>query len=292
MHHQPPTLLLVPAPCGSPQAGLGAGGAEGGQPACTPFTLLGTGQPHSAPTGSCAGPGRASGFFNAWRGGTGGDLAWLLLREEAGCGQPGWWPLAVPSPLTRTLYCSHGQGTYNSQPRSILRASGSCHYPGRVPRGWDRDTPGRAGCVQQPRGLVAAPGSSVPTQPPTATNTSPARSSQPTRSPTRDIAPICAACRRCGDTLAAGTVLVHAPTTPRLPPRTSSPPLHHGPNPLSMEQSKGLLLIFVKSLIRRLSSQGDGGDVAAGGEGGGHITAQFQTPFLFSAVLGSPGSRG
>lgn len=109
MHHQPPTLQLVPAPRGSPQAGLGAGGAEGGQPACTPFTLLGTGQPHSAPTGSCAGPGRASGFFNAWRGGTGGDLAWLLLREEAGCGQTSWWPLAVPSPLTRTLYCSRGQ---------------------------------------------------------------------------------------------------------------------------------------------------------------------------------------
>lgn len=47
--------------------------------------------------------------FNAWRGGTGGDLAWLLLREEAGCGQTSWWPLAVPSPLTRTLYCSRGQ---------------------------------------------------------------------------------------------------------------------------------------------------------------------------------------
>lgn len=214
----------------------------------------------------------------------------MLLREEAGCGQPGWWPLAVPSPPTRTLYCSHGQGTYNSQPRSILRASGSCHSPGRVPRGWDRDTPGRAGCVQQPRGLVAAPGSSVPTQPPTATNTSPARSSQPTRSPTRDIAPICAACRRCGDTLAAGTVLVHAPMAPRLPPRTSSPPLHHGPNPLSMEQSKGLLLIFVKSLIRRLSSQGDGGDVAAGGEGGDTSQLNSKPPSFFLRCSAPPGA--
>lgn len=97
MHHQPPTLLLVPAPCGSPQAGLGAGGAEGGQPACTPFTLLGTGQPHSAPTGSCAGPGRASGFLMPGEEGRGGPgmvaaegrgRMWPTRLVASGCPQP------------------------------------------------------------------------------------------------------------------------------------------------------------------------------------------------------------
>lgn len=120
------------------------------------------------------------------------------------------------------------------------------------------------------------------------THSSPAHRSQPTRSPTRDIAPICAACRRCGDTLAAGTVLVHAPTAPRLPPRMSSPPLHHGPNPLSTEQSKGLLLIFVKPLIRRLSSHGDGGDVAAGRGGTSQLISN--PPSFFLRCSAPPGA--
>lgn len=96
------------------------------------------------------------------------DVAWQHLSPHLdGMGDA---PISLPT-LPRTQGCCWIPATYNSQPRFILRASGSCHFPGCVPRGWDRDTPGRAGCVQQPRGLVAAPGSSVPTQPPTATNT-------------------------------------------------------------------------------------------------------------------------
>lgn len=116
--------------------------------------------------------------------------------------------------------------------------------PGLCPAGWAQ-------------GVHSSPTGSW--QPPTAVKTfSPIHRSEPTRSPTRDVAPICWGSLGGGDTRTA-------PVHPQ-PPRPCVSPARAAPALLSTEQSKGSPLIFVKPLIRRLGSHRDGGDVAAGGD--------------------------
>lgn len=166
------------------------------------------------------------------------------------------------------------------------RGREGCHCQGGVLWGWD--TPGRAGCARQPHGLLAVLGSPVHTQPPTAVKMflSPAGSSQPTRSPTRDVAPIC----RCllgrrghPDTPppTVGMSLGHPPAAPS-PPAHGGPPARAAPALLSAEQSKGPPLIFIKPLIRRLGGHRDGGDVAVGGG----VTVEL-VPLLLGGAAGA-----
>lgn len=185
--------------------------------------------------------------------------------------------------------CTHGccwlPVTYNSRPCFTLCMSGRCHCLGHVPRGWD--TPGRAGCARQPRGLLAAPGSSVPTQPPTATNTFFSRTQLAAHALThpRHRAHLCCLPARRGHPRSGDRPRPRT-HSPQAVPTHVSPPCQHSPGPLSTERSKGLLLIFVKPLIRRLSSHRDGGDVAAGG--GGHHSSTPPSFFLrCSAPLGA-----
>lgn len=98
--------------------------------------------------------------------------------------------------------------TYSSQPCCILWVLGMCPMGLGHPRmGWV--------CTPVPL-APSVPGSTVHMQPPTTVKTffSLTHRSQPTRSPTRDIMPICHFLLAGRDTLAVETILVHAPTTP------------------------------------------------------------------------------
>jgi len=186
-----------------------------------------------------------------------GDIPHLPLGAPRCSGAGG----LLDTPCIGLSWGGHGPASSSAQ--------GGCHCQGRVL--WGGDTPGRAGRAWQPPGLLAALGSLVQAQPPTAVKMffSLAGRSQPTRSPTRDVAPIC--CCLLGrqghpgsPPPPVGTGLGHAPTAPS-PPAHGIPPARAAPAPLFVEQGKGPPLIFIKPLIRRLSRHHDGGDVAAGG---------------------------
>lgn len=175
-------------------------------------------------------------WWVVWGGGAGADAGGSSAVPLTGVG----WET---SPIS---LCAHPRALGQRDclilpgPASSSGGGRGCDCQGCVLQGWD--TPGQAGCARQhpppPPSLLAVLGSLVHTQPPTAVKMffSPAGRSQPTHSPTRDIAPIC----RCllGRRGHPGSPppplppvgFVHTPAAPS-PPAYGVPPCQDSPSP-------------------------------------------------------------